>query len=65
MSKVVQKRKKANSVHKKAGSKRTVRVSGRSGNKKAAAGSKSSPRNIRQRREFTGVILIALSILLG
>ena len=65
MSKVVQKKKKANSVHKKAGSRRTVQVSGSNGNKKAAAGSKSSSRNIRQRREFTGVILIALSILFG
>ena len=64
MSKMVQKKKKANSIHKKAGSGRAGRVSSSGGNKKAAA-VKSSPKNARQRRELTGVILIAISILFG
>jgi S-DNA-T family DNA segregation ATPase FtsK/SpoIIIE len=61
LSKMVQKKKKANGIRKKTGSSRSVRVSASSGNKKA----KSSPSKKRQHREFTGVILIALSILFG
>jgi len=64
LSKMVQKKKKANGIRKKGGSS-SARVSAGNGSKKAAAGSKSSPKNKRQHREFTGVILIALSILFG
>ena len=65
MSRTVQKKKKVYGVDKKAGSRRTARTTGSGGNKKAAAAGRSSAKNKRQRREFTGVILIALSILFG
>lgn len=65
MSRTVQKKKKAKSINRKAGSVRAGKVSGSGGNKRAAAAGKSSPRKVRQRRELTGVILIALSILFG
>ena len=65
MSKTVQKKKKVYSNRNKAGSRKTARTSGSGRNKKAAAAGKSSAKNKRQRREFTGVMLIALSILFG
>jgi len=65
LSKTVQKKKKVYSNRNKAGSRKTARTSGSGRNKKAAAAGKSSAKNKRQRREFTGVMLIALSILFG